>query len=117
LRGTKGIVNRRGHEIQFWAKIVAAYPDEQVQDLIAHELAHVFQWASGWDLDDDDDDATLVEEHADWLVEAWGFSSTAIDDWDRANGLIQVIDVGDGSTPAQRRAYTRFMANLKKFGR
>jgi hypothetical protein len=117
LRGTKGVVNRLGHHIQFWTKIVAAYPDELVRDLIAHELAHVVQWASGRDLNDDDDDASCVEDHADMLVDNWGFSSTAMDDWDREKGIAQVTDLGDLSIPAQRRAWDRYLKRLKEFGR
>ena len=53
--------------------------------MIAHELAHVCQWASGhnlsaWQRDD-------VEIDADDLAEDWGFSSTAMDEWDEEHGI------------------------------
>ena len=70
--------------MQFWTKIVAAFPDELVRDLIAHELAHVYQYAIGLDFGDDN---YGCEEDADWTLERWGFSATAIDDWLREHGM------------------------------
>lgn len=60
-------------------------------DLIAHEIAHVLQWASGWDIDRMD--PFECEEQADWLVFNWGFSVDAMDEWDLANGVVQPIDL------------------------
>ena len=77
-------------------------PDALVCDLIAHELAHVFQWVSGWNLIEEDSYA--VEVHADTLVKLWGFSSDAIDEWARAEGITKVVDL-DGLSPRQRRRY------------
>jgi hypothetical protein len=84
--------SRSGCRIRFWSRIVAAMPDALVCDLIAHELAHVFQWASGRNLSEEVDTYT-VEENADWLVERWGFSSHAIDEWERAKGITKVVDL------------------------
>jgi hypothetical protein len=64
LRGTWGFASYQGHKLQFWSKIVAAFPDALVMDLIAHEMAHVFQWACGWDLNEMDN--FEVEADADW---------------------------------------------------
>jgi len=64
--------SRSGCRLRFWSRIVAAMPDALVCDLIAHELAHVFQWVSGWNLIEEDSYA--VEVHADTLVKLWGFS-------------------------------------------
>jgi hypothetical protein len=82
LGGTKAHTCRGGDMLRFWSDIVDAYPDELVRDLIAHELTHVFGYASDWYCDDLDD-PIQDEQDADALTEMWGFSSTAIDDWDR----------------------------------
>jgi hypothetical protein len=69
-----------GLELFFCAEAVAAYPDELVRGIVAHELAHVLQWASGCDMVGVD--AEEWEMDADELVEDWGFSATAMDEWD-----------------------------------
>jgi hypothetical protein len=111
LRGDMAVCSRSGCRLRFWSRIVAAMPDDLVCDLIAHELAHVFQWASGWNLIEED--SYSVEEHADSLVELWGFSSDAIDEWARAEGITNVVDL-DGLSPRQRR---RYWAASKRSGR
>jgi len=59
-------------------------PAVHVQELIAHELAHVFQFAIGEPPSGDgtlprgSDDAEMV---ADEIMEDWGFDPYAMDDW------------------------------------
>lgn len=88
LRGDKACCTWRGHQLRFWHPIVVTYPDNLVRDLIAHELAHVVQHA----LDEEFEDNFEKESDADWRVESWGFSATDMDEWDRANGLVRMID-------------------------
>ena len=63
-------------------------PEHHVQELIAHELAHVIQFAFGEPPSSDGtlprgcDDAELV---ADEIMEDWGFDPYAMDDWTAAN--------------------------------
>jgi hypothetical protein len=101
LRGTWGCSSHHGHTVRFWTRIVAAFPDHLVQDLIAHELAHVDQWAAGWDLNEMD--PFEVEEAADWMVENWGFSATAMDEWAREQGVTKPINLDSLSKSALRR--------------
>ena len=112
LRGDMAVCSRSGCQLRFWSRIVAAMPDDLVCDLIAHELAHVYQWACGWNLSEEEDNYT-VEENADWLAERWGFSSHAIDEWERAKGITKVVDL-DGLSPRQRR---RYWAKFERSGR
>jgi hypothetical protein len=86
-------------------------PDPLVCDLIAHELAHVYQWGTGWNLIEEDN--YIVEEDADYLVEQWGFSADGLDEWGRAKGITKVIDL-DKLSPRQRR---RYWAESKRTGR
>jgi hypothetical protein len=43
LRGTRASMTWGGYQLYFFTKVVEALPDELVRDLIAHELAHVYQ--------------------------------------------------------------------------
>jgi hypothetical protein len=88
---------------------VVVYPDALVRDLIAHELAHVVQHAIGQEFYDQFE----AEEDADWRVEDWGFSATAMDDWDRAHGLVRVFQ-WDTLDERQRR---RIEARTNRAGR
>ncbi len=79
-----GAVARAGHQLQFWAPVVDAFPEVHVGELIAHELAHVFLVARGWEGTTNRkvhrwDDPTEVE--ADKVMEDWGFDPDAMDDW------------------------------------
>ena len=91
------------------------YPDDLVCDLIAHELAHVEQWALGWQVDAEP--VYDVEEDADFRVEWWGFSATAMDAFDLANGITRVIDVSHLDADAQRRAIARHWGRVLRDGR
>jgi hypothetical protein len=105
LRGDKACCTWRGHKLRFWCPIVRAYPDDLVRDLIAHELAHVVQ--NAFELEFYDNYET--EQSADEFVEAWGFSVTAIDDWDSEHGLLRVIEWDTLSERQKRRVWTRFV--------
>lgn len=104
-----------GHSLVFCSGIVDIYPDELVRDLIAHELAHVEQWASGWDIDQAD--PFECEEDADGLVEDWGFSATAMDDWDLAHGLAEVLVIDNLDDAAQVESWKRLILQALKAGR
>ncbi len=96
------MVSLSGHKIQFWSKVVRHLPDGVVRDLIAHELAHVTQWARGQDLNTDD--CFMVEFEADELIEEWGFSSESIDDWYRQRYGIRDVDI-KAMKPRQARDF------------
>jgi hypothetical protein len=83
-----------GHRLEVDGTIIDKMPDAIACDLVAHELAHVFQHAAGMvDAIDEDGqpysilpqgDALLpgeVENDADDLMVAWGFDDTAMDEW------------------------------------
>jgi hypothetical protein len=76
--------------MRFSRHVVGAFPDNLLQDLIAHELAHVLQWAVGRDMDGEDD--LDVELEANELIESWGFDAYEMDDWLEANGPLRAID-------------------------
>ena len=114
LRGEKANVSMCGHKLQFWSKIVAAYPDNLVRDLIAHELAHVRQAAWGWDLATAD--AVEAEENADAQMEWWGFDAVAIDEWDREHGVTKLITI-DLNTAKGKRAFARVWDHYLRTGR
>lgn len=64
-----------GHTLRFLAAAVDRMPDDVVRRLIAHELAHVHQFASGGLGADCEDDAER-------LAGAWGYSDQPIREWD-----------------------------------
>lgn len=100
-------VKHRGHHLCFFSRIVDRMPDELVRDLIAHELAHVWQEATFITGRCLDTDKTLIaidrsgcewlpgelEEHADDLMESWGFNATAMDDWSLREGISRTREV------------------------
>jgi len=79
---------RNGHSLYFYAPLVDAMPVVHVQELVAHELAHVVQFAIGEPPSGDrtlprgSDDAEMV---ADEIMEEWGYDPNAMDDWTAAN--------------------------------
>jgi hypothetical protein len=76
-------VCNRGHSLKFCAPFVRALPDPVVQDLVAHELAHVYQAACGMELISDPTvmASVMLEWEADELVLDWGFDVYALDEW------------------------------------
>jgi hypothetical protein len=116
LSGAKAAAGGLGYRLVFWTRIVDVYPDELVRDLIAHELAHIFQWASGWNIDRAD--PIVCEQHANDLVEAWGFSSTEMDEWDVAHGITTALPNLDKLDEAERaKVMKRQWALVRKYGR
>lgn len=101
LGGAWGGARDHGHTLRFWAKIVAAFSDELVRDLIAHEVAHVYQWSVGWELDEMN--CVEVEEDANWMLDGWGFSATAMDAWATENTHIKAVDIDTLSKSSIRR--------------
>lgn len=75
---------RNGHSLYFYAPLVDAMPAQHVQELIAHELAHVVQYAIG---EPPHSDRTLprwcdqTEIIADEIMELWDFDPWAMDKW------------------------------------
>ena len=101
LRGVKAAVSEAGHRLKFRTRVVDAYPDDLVRDLIAHELAHVVQCATGGIELEGDDAGFWNEVGADELVDCWGFEPDAMDEWDRAHGVTRAIDTS-GRSPERR---------------
>jgi len=114
-RGTIGFCGGGGHKILFWAKRFNAMPDALAQDLIAHELAHVWQWTQAPE-DFAADDGYDLETWADELMELWGFDATAMDDWSAAQGFVKVWTDEEVAklSPSQRK---RLRARAKRAGR
>jgi len=109
--GDVGYVRCGGHIIRFASRRVEKMPDDVVQDLIAHELAHVYQWASGEDmhvLDSFD-----IEYFADEIMDYWGFDPESIDRWGLETGVTKLVDV-DKLTESQKK---RLRARAKRAGR
>lgn len=109
--GDAGWAHRGGHSLRFARRRVEKMPDEVVCDLIAHELAHVFQWAIGEDLNSLD--AFNIEIIADEIMESWGFDAESIDRWAVGAGVTKFVDV-DKLTESQKK---RLRARAKRAGR
>lgn len=115
LRSDKAAVYHHGYSMKFWWKIVAAYPDNVVMDLIAHELAHVIQYGVGYrdvvrdgrpvTIDPDGEELSMaqVEEYADWIAQLCGFEPWSIDDWDLEHGVTRFVDLDRVSASTRRR--------------
>lgn len=113
LAGLKATVLQEGCELCFWSQIVEAYPDPLVQDLIAHELAHVVQLTMGFSWVGED--PFEVEEHADGLIEQWGFDVHAMDEWDEKNCVTP--DFSKLSKAKRKRIEREAWENFLKYGR
>lgn len=120
LAGDKAAVSRQGHVLRFWTRIVEAYPDELVRDLIAHELAHVEQHGLGFKntlgadgqpvsihADGTEWESWVTEGDADVRMEDWGFDANAMDEWDRENGVTHPKRWEDMSESSRRRYLKR----------
>ncbi len=117
LRGLKAAVYQRGHQLRFRTRIVNAYPDHLVRDLIAHELAHVCQYATGSFATEGDDAEARNEIGADDMVDFWGFEPYAMDEWDRAHGVSRVIDTSKMSPERRERVERRSWKRVLRKGR
>ena len=88
-RDAVGAAGANGHLLRFFAPDIRRMPDNLVEDLIAHELAHVYQGALrmlDWD-ETDELQVAVDEQEADILMEEWGFDADALDDWLNDQGL------------------------------
>jgi hypothetical protein len=84
-----------GYLLRFWSPVVDHMPDRLVRQLVAHELAHVFQ--SGFDnwrgFDYEDVSSGEVEEGGTHeLVFEWGFGEPEeLDEWLCEQGYVKRI--------------------------
>lgn len=113
-----GNVTALGHKVQFSATIIDKMPDAIAQDLIAHELAHVHQFACGmiseidngvrWDVWPNGDKFAPgdTEEDADEQMLNWGFSSFAMDEWAQSVGI---------AAPAREVSFGEFFEAYEHF--
>jgi hypothetical protein len=121
-------VSRTGHLLRFRPKRIAAMPDDVMQDLIAHELAHVLQGAAGIHcIDEYKDgrrlyayrDGTMfggnyeIERDADDMMNCWGFDSESIDQWCLATGRSKVRKI-DISKPGE---FAKYLKRVERNGR
>jgi hypothetical protein len=80
-----GLVKYNGHLVRFSSDIVHLMPDAHVQELIAHELAHVYQGAFCPLVEYARDEA---EDSANDIMRRWTFDPFDMDDWlDTPGGL------------------------------
>jgi hypothetical protein len=93
-----GLASHFGHKLRFRADLVNRMPDAVAEDLIAHELAHAFQAATGIrPLESSNGTAIFsglngelweehtLEYHADVIAEEWGFDTNSVDRWASMN--------------------------------
>lgn len=79
-----GICGLDGHGLFFYGPVVDKMPQRHVEELIAHELAHVVQSATDGPPHTDRTIARIfdtTENIADEYMEGWGFDSEAMDEW------------------------------------
>jgi hypothetical protein len=69
-----------GFFIQFWAPIFKKCPDEIATTLIAHELAHVYQYSQRKDPLKELGEGGM-EREADMLLEAWNYDISSLERW------------------------------------
>jgi hypothetical protein len=78
------IISTGGHRLFFHAPSMDAMPDNIVQDIVAHELAHVCQAAEGDDRVREEESGVLDlgELDANDMIDAWGFDADSVDVWE-----------------------------------
>ena len=69
-----GATNMFGFMLRFWKTFVDKGFEAKVQDVIAHELAHVFDYATNGK------DSDASEEFADDTMRRWGFNPDSVKD-------------------------------------
>ncbi len=91
-----------GHNLFFHAPTVDVMPEPFVSELIAHELAHVFQYAyiPAEDIIQIDDD--ILEEEAHDLERLWGFDPDPTIEWLNAYSK-RTVEATPQSVPATPR--------------
>lgn len=85
----------RGFIIRVQAPVFALMSDDVAMDLIGHELAHVYQYASYTTDERDSMTEGEVEYEADEIVRCWGFEVESIDQWSVAQGRVKVHECRD----------------------
>lgn len=93
-----GVAFAEGFLLRFYAPVVDRLPDHLLEYLIAHELAHVLQYAIGpermFGCPAAEVTEGMVEEEADAAVGEWGFAlSEDLDDWLVEQGDIKRVVV------------------------
>jgi hypothetical protein len=92
-----------GHGLCFCSTDVDEMPDDVVRDIIAHELAHVHQFACGmryghegpWGMEfigvdgEEWGDIIDIEDGAAEIMSNWGFDPESLDRWAISTGRIQ----------------------------
>jgi hypothetical protein len=121
------VTRERGHQYEFRSKYVDVMPDDVVQDLVAHELAHGIQWANGIRLERQYSDGRAVyacedgspfggkfelELDADEMMNFWGFDSESVDRWALAAGITKVTTFADS-----RKALEAMFRRMDRKGR
>jgi hypothetical protein len=103
-RKTSGAWKAQGHHLIFNGTHTDRMPDSVVQDLVAHELAHVHQYVCGLQHYFGTDDPTHgeLELEADEMMECWGFDPESIDRWAAAEGLTKVVECKDRQEYVER---------------
>jgi hypothetical protein len=96
---------------------VDTYPDNLVRDLIAHELAHVWQYATDSLVTEGHGAVAENEEGADDVMSCWGFEPHAMDEWDLSHGVAKVIDTSSMTPEQRKRAEARYWSRVLKTGR
>jgi hypothetical protein len=120
-------VDHCGHRLRFRAKFFDRMSEDVVQDVIAHELAHVLQsaggircvreWADGrahYVFSDGTDFGGNrdLEEDADFTIDCWGFDPEAVDRWALETGIRRVVYFDD-----PRKCVAAIQARLDRVGR
>jgi hypothetical protein len=92
--GYYGFTFNDGHAIRLDSAAVKAMPEDIVTTLVAHELAHVFQYARRLE---------PIEEQAIDIMERWGFRDEEITEWERtAKSRRRVPPTGLGGSAWRR---------------
>lgn len=92
-RDAYAVTSAAGFKLSFNAVLFGDMPDDVACNLIAHELAHVCQWA--WRTDHEQPvgaDPEEAEEEADDITTDWGYPPEMFDDWALTTGRARVIE-------------------------
>lgn len=86
-----GMVTGGGYQILFRAPAVDQMPEAMVQDLVAHELSHCYQFATG--KMENFESRFECEQDTDDLMEEWGFDNTSREQWAKENGYVVKVSL------------------------
>jgi len=102
-----GICAANGFVLRYWSPAMDRLPEHLARYLIAHELAHAYQYAVGYRRRFDQDEVTIgqLEVDADKLASWWkcGDNHIEFDKWMRDNGLIDLHKLEFRSVEEQLR--------------